>query len=177
MARIRKFVSYRRLERPYTRISKYRELSYVRARPHNKIVKFDVGNLNTDFQFSIRLKANDNLQIRDNAIEAARQSSNRYLVTKTGKMGFHLKIRTYPHHILRENPLASGAGADRMSTGMKNSFGKSIGIAAQIKKGQVIMQADVKKEHVQFAKDAMKRAAHKFPCSCSVEVVENKVAQ
>ena len=44
MARIRKGVSYRRLERPYTRKSKFRAKSFVRAVPHSKIAKFEFGN-------------------------------------------------------------------------------------------------------------------------------------
>ncbi|HII72249.1 TPA: 50S ribosomal protein L16, partial [Candidatus Woesearchaeota archaeon] len=109
-------------------------------------------------------------QIRDNAIEAARQTANRLVVKKLGKTGFKMKIRTYPHHILRENPLASGAGADRMSTGMKMSFGKPIGIAARIMKGQTIMELNVPKQNVAVAKEALKRAGSKFPCGVTIEV-------
>ena len=48
-------------------------------------------------------------------------------------MGYFFQLRIYPHHILRENPLAAGAGADRMSTGMKCAFGKPISVAARVK--------------------------------------------
>jgi len=176
MARIRKFAAYRRLERPYTRISKFRTKSYVRARPNCRIVRFDMGDLNKTFPYSVLLRSKSDLQIRDNAIEAARQTSNRLLQKKIGKTGWMMKIRLYPHHILRENPLASGAGADRMSTGMQKSFGKPIGIAAQIRKNQILFQIDVNKPHLAVAKDALRRAATKFPCSCLIEVVERKAA-
>jgi len=49
------------------------------------------------------------LQIRHNALESARMTCNRLLETNLGKSGYRLKIRTYPFHILRENPLAAGA--------------------------------------------------------------------
>ena len=173
MARLRKFSAYRRLERPYTRISKFRTKSYVRARPNVKIVMYDMGNLKETFPMRIILKSKADIQIRDNSIEAARQTANRVLVKKVGKTEFKIKIRVFPHHILRENPLASGAGADRMSTGMKCSFGKSIGTAAQLKFGQPIMQAEVREKGVAAAKLALKRAASKMPCPCTIEVIEN----
>ncbi|MFH1064736.1 MAG: 50S ribosomal protein L16 [Candidatus Woesearchaeota archaeon] len=177
MARIRKFAAYRRLERPYTRISKYRSKSYVRARPTCRIVRFDMGDLTKDFEYTIRLKTKDAIQVRDNAIESARQTSNRVLQKKIGKTGWMMKIRMYPHHILRENPLASGAGADRMSTGMKMSFGKPIGIAAQLREGQTILQIKVNKAHIAVARDALRRASTKLPCSCSIDVIENKIVK
>ncbi|MBW2967281.1 50S ribosomal protein L16 [Candidatus Woesearchaeota archaeon] len=174
MARLRKFAAYRCIERPYTRISKFRTKSYVRARPNCRIVRFDMGELTKKFPYSVQLKSKSHMQVRDNAIEAARQTSNRVLQKKIGKTGWMMKIRPFPHHILRENPLASGAGADRMSTGMKKSFGKPIGIAAQIKEGQIVFQIDTTKNHLATAKDALRRASSKLPFGTSMEVVEQK---
>ncbi len=168
MARLRKASTYRRTERPYTRFSKYRSKSYVRAKPNSNIVKFDLGDPSKEFTHMIELKSKEFLQIRHNALEAARQTANRCLEKRAGKGNYHMKIRVYPHHILRENPLASGAGADRMSTGMKKSFGKIIGCAAQIKEGQTIISARVNKAQVPIAKLALKRASQKFPCKCTI---------
>jgi large subunit ribosomal protein L10e len=170
MARLRKACAYRRLERPYTRRSKYKALSFVRATPASKVVRYDAGNLSKDFDTHVDLCANDSIQIRHNSIESARLSANRHLEKALGKLGFHLKIRIYPHHILRENPLASGAGADRMSTGMQKSFGKPIGSAARVRAGQTVFTAGVDKAQVEVAKNALKRASHKLPCSCTVVV-------
>ena len=170
MAKVRKFVAYRRLERPYTRRSKYAERSFIRANPHIKIVKFDMGNTTKDFPAKVYLVAKSDLQIRHNALESARLASNRYLEKKLGKMGFHLKLNVYPHHILRENPLASGAGADRLSTGMKMSFGKPIGAAAQIRKNQRIFSVGVEKEHLEVAKEALRKASTKLPWGYKVVV-------
>ncbi len=174
MARIRKFSAYRRLERPYTRKSKYRKKSYVRATPNSKIVRYVMGNLKSEFPESIDLISKDNIQIRHNAIESARLICNRRLESTVGKLNYKFIIRMYPHHILRENPLASGAGADRMSTGMKSSFGKPIGIAAQVKKGKVLMTIETSKTHLPLVKKALKLAAYKLPCSCSVTMNESK---
>ena len=174
MAKLRKGVSYRFLERPYTRKSKYRTKNYVRASPHNLIVRYDMGELQRKFDYKVEVKALESLQIRHNALEAARKSSNRVLEKKTGKVGFRLKLRVFPHHILRENPLASGAGADRMSTGMAHSFGKPIGLAAQVAKGQTLFDIFVDKNNIPVAKEAAKRIRSKIPCKCRFLIVENK---
>lgn len=168
MAKTRKFCAYRRLERPYTRFSKFRAKSYIRARPNCRVVRFDMGTDAKEFSTVLDLVVKDDLQIRDNALESARQTSNRVLEKKIGKNEYKYKMMVYPHHVLRENPLASGAGADRMSTGMKCSFGKAIGIAAQLKKGQAIFRVMVNRPNVATARVALKRASQKLPCTCSI---------
>jgi large subunit ribosomal protein L10e len=173
MARLRKFSGYRALERPYTRKSKYRAKSFVRASPPHKIVRFDMGALSSSFAYRLELRVKEALQIRHNAIESARQSSNRLMEKKAGKTEYKMKIRKYPHHVLRENPLASGAGADRMSTGMQKAFGKPIGTAAQFKVNDIFMTIDVNEAHLETAKSALTRAKNKLPCRCSITVVKN----
>lgn len=171
MAKARKAVSYRALERPYTRVSKYRKLNYARANPPPKIVQFVTGNKNKeDFPRKVSLISETALQIRDLALESARQSANRRLEKKVGKDSFKLTIKSYPHHILRENPLASGAGADRMSTGMQKSFGKSIGRAARIMPGAEVIIVEVEDKNISVAKEALKLASHKLPNSYKIKV-------
>ena len=174
MARIRKFAAYRRLERPYTRISKFKKQSYIKANPRVNIIRFAMGNTKKTFPYRLDLISKDNLQIRQNAIESARMGCNRVLEKKIGKPAYHFKIRIYPFHILRENPLAAGAGADRFSTGMKHSFGKAMGNAARIKKGKVLLSVGVNKQNIPVAREALKRAQNKLPCACSIQVVEAK---
>ena len=170
MARLRKFCAYRRLDRPYTRKSKYRNLSYIKTSPNIKIVRFEGGNLKREFPARVDLVSKEPLQIRHNAIESARLTANRYLEKKVGKHEFRLSIRMYPHHVLRENPLAAGAGADRMSTGMKRSFGKAIGKAAQVWVGKPVLSVYVEKKHADSAKKALLRASKKFPGKYTVQV-------
>ncbi|MFO8015713.1 MAG: 50S ribosomal protein L16 [Candidatus Woesearchaeota archaeon] len=172
MAKLRKAVAYRRIERPYTRRSKYREKSFVKAKPSINIVRFDMGNLTRNFSYSVYLMADSDVQIRHNALESARLTAVRRLQPGVGKANYHMKMRVYPHHILRENPLAAGAGADRMSTGMKHSFGKVIGAAAQVRKGQPVFQVDVEKTGIKAAKNAMRKASNKLPCDCRIMVEE-----
>ena len=182
MAKLRKGISYSktfvrnkgakkvRLERAYTRKSKYRSKSFIRAAPRNRIIRFEGGNIKKKFEYQLDLVSKEIVQIRDNAVEAARQTSNRFLERNVGKTEFFSKIRIYPHHVLRENPLASGAGADRMSTGMKKSFGKNIGLAAQVKKGQVLYSLYVNEDNLEKGRTALNKLAHKLPCKCTISI-------
>ena len=174
MARLRKFVAYRRLERPYTRTSKYKAQAFIRMTPNQKVVRFDTGSVNKEFQFTLSLLSKSDLQIRDNALESARQTSNKLLETTLGISGFHMKVKVYPYHVLREHALAAGAGADRFSSGMAHSFGKPIGVAARVKKGQSIFQVNVDKQNLGVAKQALERASKKLPCSYTIRVIEKK---
>jgi len=173
MAKLRKFAAYRRVERPYTRKSKYKKKSFVKAPPNMRIVTFDMGNLQKTFEYSMHLCAKTHLQIRHNALESARQTSNRFLEKALGKGGYSMKVRVYPHHVLRENPLAAGAGADRMSTGMQLAFGKAIGLAAQVKEGQPIFTVCVDKANIAPGRIALERASKKLPCTCRVVIEGN----
>ena len=174
MARLRKFVAYRRLKRPYTRTSKFKAKAYIRMTPHVKVVRFDTGDLNKVFEFTLNLLSKSDLQIRDNALESARQTSNKLLESYLGLNGFHLKVKVYPYHVIREHALAAGAGADRFSSGMAHSFGKPAGLAARVKKGQTIFQVSVDEQNLGVAKQALERASKKLPCSCTIQITEKK---
>ena len=170
MARLRKFVAYRSLKRAYTRFSKYKTKNFVRMRPVCKVVRFDMGEQRADYQHRLALlpATETGFQIRDNAIESARQSANRVLESALGKTGYFFRTKIYPHHIMRENPLASGAGADRMSTGMAHNYGKPMGVAAQVKPGKPVFEVFVNKENISLAKKALKRASYKIPNHCLI---------
>ncbi len=173
MARLRKASAYRKIERPYTRKSRYKTHNFVRAQPSSKIIRYVMGNPKKKFDITVNLISKESIQLRHNCIESARQTSNRFMEQSFGKEGYHFVIRMYPHHILRENPLAAGAGADRMSTGMKHSFGKSISIAAQVFAGKTIMSLSVSASGIVNARHALKRASYKLPCRTKIEVVYN----
>jgi large subunit ribosomal protein L10e len=174
MARIRKFVAYRTLKRPYTRFSKFKAKSYIRMTPNIKVVRFNTGSPGKEFNCTLNLQAKTKLQIRDHALESARQTSNKLLESNLGVAGFHLKVVTYPYQILREHALAAGAGADRFSSGMAHPFGKPIGVAARVNKGQTVFQLRVDKQNLDVAKQALERASKKLPCSCIIQVLEKK---
>ena len=130
MASLRKAKCYRNVKRAYTRKSKYKKKGYIKAIPSLKIVKFDIGNLKKKFSNEVSLYSKEKIQVRENALESARLIVNRKLNKVLGASNFHLKLRLFPHHALRENKMLTGAGADRMQTGMQRAFGKVIGSAA-----------------------------------------------
>lgn len=177
MARLRKFVSYRTVKRPYTRKSKYSKKNFIKVYPSSRIQRFQVGDAKRTFRYKAVIKAQVATQIRHNALEAARLTANKALEKGVGKNNYFLKMRVFPHHVLRENPLAKGAGADRMSTGMAHSFGKKVSSAAQLRKGQIIYEACVDKNGLSVAKLAMQRQIHKFPCKCSVQLYDTETGK
>ena len=174
MVRLRKFVAYRKLERPYTRVSKYKGKSFIKMSPHIKVIGFELGSPKKKFSYNLRLISKDDLQIRENALESAKQTSNKLLETSIGLSSYHLKLRTYPHHVLREPALASGAGADRFSSGMAHSFGKPLGVAARVREGQVLFQVNVDKQNLEIARQALESASKKLPCPCMIQIAERK---
>jgi len=173
MAKVRKFVAYRRLERPYTRKSKFRKKNYVRATPNTRVVRFNMGDSKKSYFHTLGLISKQDIQIRHNAIESSRLAANRRLEKEVGVGNYFFQIRMFPHHILRENPLAAGAGADRMSTGMKRSFGKPIGTAAQVRENQQIFIVNVPEESLVTARNALKVAIHKLPGK--YQIIESKI--
>ena len=150
--------------RPYTR------KDYIRKIPASKIVQYDMGNLSEDFPLQVSLVVKDHTHLTHNALEAARVAANRYLQRMTGKLGYRLKIRTYPHHIVRENPMATGAGADRVQSGMRGAFGKAVSSEALVRKDQKVVTAYVNVKDFEHAKVALNRAAMKLPVSCRLTV-------
>lgn len=170
MSKLRPGRCYRELERPYTRVSiRNPRKSYVKGVPGLRISQFEMGKLR-DYSHRAFLIAERACQIRHNTLEAARVMVVKTLEKRIKE--FFVKLRVYPHHVLRENPLATGAGADRYQKGMRLSFGKPIGVAAQVDKGQILFEVRVDKPHVEIAKEALKKASYKLPTPCKITVEE-----
>ncbi len=86
MAKLRPAKCHRRLKRAFTRTSKYRKKSYIRAAPNHKIIHFDSGNKRYEFfPSTVTLYAKKDINLRHNAIEAARIAVNRYMNKVLGK--------------------------------------------------------------------------------------------
>ena len=162
---------YRKHQRPYTRQSiRVPKKGYVKGVPKPKITEFELGT-KANYEFRLFLTAERPVQIRHNSLESARIRAVQVLEKNIGRGNtFFLKVRVYPHHVLRENALATGAGADRFQQGMRQSFGKPIGTAAQVDVGQKIMEIRVNKAGITTAKMALKKAAYKLPTPCRVLV-------
>jgi len=157
---------------PYTRKSRAKEKAYIKTVPQNKIVKFVMGNQKAynegKHPFVVRLISEERVLVRDNALEAGRMLINKKMDTSAPGM-YYFIVRVYPHHILRENKTAAGAGADRVSTGMTQSFGVTIGRAAIVNVGQDIFYISCENEKaVRAAREALKDAKAKVPCRCRV---------
>jgi large subunit ribosomal protein L10e len=166
---IRPSKCYRTPHRAYTRISASKpRKSYIKGVPKPKIAVFELGTKG-NYENSVFLLSNHEIQIRHNSLEAARIAAVRHLEKKLGT-AFFFKVLVFPHHVLRENPLATGAGADRFQQGMRMSFGKPIGTAARVRSGQRLLEVRVNSKDVAEAKMALKQATHKLPTTCSIAV-------
>jgi large subunit ribosomal protein L10e len=160
---------YRKLERPYTRQSRKKpRKGYVKGVPDKKIHRFEMGDSRKPYKVRAYLVSERGVQIRHNALEAARIVTNKYLEVNIGKDNYFIKVLIYPHHIMRENALATGAGADRFSEGMRRAFGKPIGLAARVKPSQRILEVRADKGNEKHVKEAFRRASMKFPTPCRV---------
>ncbi len=156
---------YREQDRPaYTR------KEYITGIPGSRITFYERGDPNTDFPIQVSLETQEKGQIRHTALESARVSANRLMEKKAGEESYYLKLRVYPHQILRENPIALGAGADRISDGMRKAFGRPVGLAARVSPGKKILTIRTKEEFYNQAKEAMRRARMKLPIPAKVRI-------
>jgi len=163
---------------PYTRKSKRKAKSYIKAVPNSKVVKTKMGDIkgfdSNSYPIQLNIISRGRVQLRDNSIEAVRQHLNRFLQEKLGK-DFYLEVKVYPHHIQRENKMITGAGADRMQTGMSQSFGKTMGRAALVHAGQIMFIVGVKTpKHEAEARKLISSIKARLPCSVGVETVRLK---
>ena len=165
---LRKALSYsKKYTRPYTRHSKKKSKSYIKTVPQQKVVRFKMGAIkdfgDNKFKIIIKLLAGEKVLIRDNALEASRQYIHKILEENL-QGSYYFGVEVYPHHILRENKMLTGAGADRMQTGMTNSFGTTIGRAAMLPENKEIFLIAVNTEKARkLAFAALERIKAKLP--------------
>jgi len=177
MPAIRKANAYsKRKVTPFTRASKKRQKSYIKTVPPQKIVKFSMGKViligTKKLPHELTVVSTEPVQLRHNALEACRQFINKKLEKQTNGM-YAFKVIPYPHHIQRENKMITGAGADRMQTGMQLSYGKSMGKAAILKKGSKIFVIYVQNpKTVTFARHVLKQTKAKLPGQIRVDYVD-----
>lgn len=151
---------------------------YTGGVPNNRILRYHMGNRKKaetgGFPVALELHADNACQIRDSALESARQVANSTIRDNAGTEGYALRMHTYPHQILRENKQATGAGADRVSQGMRLSFGKNVGTAARVKKNDVIVSIHTSAEFYLDARNALRKAGMKFPSPTHIRVVRGE---
>jgi large subunit ribosomal protein L10e len=149
----------------------YTSKQFAPGAPNPKVARFTTGKSNPDYDFMAQLVSEGRVQIRHNALEAARVAANKKMAT-VGEDNYFLVVKTYPHIILRENKMIATAGADRLQEGMRKAFGKPIGLAARVGIGDVVLELSVKSENLEKAKVSMKAASAKLPMKTRTEIVE-----
>ncbi|MDY6761884.1 MAG: 50S ribosomal protein L16 [Candidatus Nanohaloarchaea archaeon] len=159
---------------PYTRMSQKKEDNYISGAPAPKISQFENGSKNREFDEEVRavLTVEDDCSIRANALEAARVAANSHLRKELGIENYHLKVKVYPHHVLRHHPLAGVAQADRYYEGMRKPFGRPTGRAAIVDDGQEILYIRLAGTDKQVARKALERAGDKIPAGYRVRLEE-----
>ena len=153
----------------------YTRREYMGGVPNCRITQFDSGNLQREFPLSLTLMTEEAAQVRDIALEAARVSAGR-VMEKAAPNEFHLKVRRYPHQILREHKMAMGAGADRISDGMRHAFGKAVGHAVRANIGMALITVHTTEAHLADAREALRKASHKLPVPTRVDVIRSPSA-
>lgn len=163
---------------PFTRKSKFKQKAYIKSVPATKLTKMRMGDLAGykvgKYKTILTVRTRHRVQLRDNALEASRQFLNRFLGEKIGKE-WYFEVKPYPHHVIRENKMLTGAGADRMQTGMALSFGKSTGRACLMNRGDPIFVIGVnglKNESV--ARKLVGSVRARMPCTMHIETVRTK---
>ena len=151
----------------------YTRKKYIGGIPNMRVGQFVTGNRRGEFEYELELIAQEKCQILDNALEAARIVLTRTLSRKVGDKNFKAQILVYPHHVLRENKQATGAGADRVSEGMRRAFGKKVGNAARIDTYQPVIRVWVNEDNIDIAKDGLRKASMKLPTPCRIKIKEN----
>lgn len=161
----------------YTRVANNPSDSFITGIPGNKIVHYDMGNTKGRYNTVASVMAKSRIQVRHNALESARIITQKFLERELGVVNYWFKVRVYPHHVMRENAMATGAGADRVQDGMRRSFGKPMGRAARVNANQKILSVyfnDVG-ENIVKVKNALKRAVSKLPGDLSIVVEPNPI--
>jgi large subunit ribosomal protein L10e len=159
---------YRELSKP-----SYTRRDYVTGIPGSKIAQHNMGNLQSDpqdYPVHISLRLEEECQVRHGSLESARLSANRVMLKQVGQENYKMVLRKFPHQILRENKQATGAGADRVSDGMRQAFGKPVGTAARVQDGERVFTVYCDPEDADVAKDALRRAYNKMSPPCRIDV-------
>lgn len=162
-----------------TRKSKKTQFSYVKMVPPQKVVKFNMGDVKAfeegKFNYKITFSTKENIQIRDLALEAVRQSIHKDM-TNAFQKNYFFRCHAYPHNILRNNRVYSGGSkGERIQTGMSKSFGTPEGRAAVLKAGKVIFSAYFSgEENISKVRDYFIKTKSKLPCATKIVVEKIK---
>ncbi|MFW9824408.1 MAG: 50S ribosomal protein L16 [Candidatus Thorarchaeota archaeon] len=167
--------------RPYQhkRSSNHRR-EYARGGSQSKIVRYWGGNKDIDWKdwdLVVGLKVKRQIQISSNSLEAIRITINGVLQRMLGRQNFRLRVRPKPFQKIRENRMLAFAGADRVQSGMRNSFGRSMGVAARIKAGQIIVDVGTSIKNLDLVRDRLRVASMKVSSPCQIVILSYKTPE
>ncbi|MFX1393710.1 MAG: 50S ribosomal protein L16, partial [Promethearchaeota archaeon] len=127
-----------------------------------------------EWDLVVGLKVDKQIQISSNALEAIRITINGVLQKYLGRLNFRLRIRPKPFQKYRENRMLAFAGADRVQSGMRNSFGRSTGVCARVRAGQVVVEVGTYVKNLRLIRDRLRVASMKIPCTCQIVILKYK---
>ncbi|TFG23210.1 MAG: 50S ribosomal protein L16 [Promethearchaeota archaeon] len=154
-----------------------RRREFARGGSQSKIVRYWGGNKEIpweEWQLVLGLKVDKQIQISSNALEAIRITINGALQKRLGRNNYRLRVRSKPFQKYRENRMLAFAGADRVQSGMRNSFGRSTGVCARVRAGSVICEVGCALRNLPLVRDRLRVASMKVPTSCQIVVLKYK---
>lgn len=144
----------------------YVRTEYISGAPGVK-VRFKVGG-GTKYDFIVRVVSKQGAIIKQESIEAARAAINNRLQKTVGEGNYSLIVKTYPHVVIREHKMLTGAGADRLSEGMRRAFGKPTTRGAKVSKNQEIFEIRAFKKDWPSIEEAIKIGLYKLPVEVKI---------
>ncbi len=163
----------------YKRSSNHRR-EYARGGAQSKIVRFWGGTKEIpwdEWELVVGLKVKKQVQISSNALEAIRITINSALQKTIGRNSFRLRIRPKPFQKYRENRMLAFAGADRVQSGMRHSFGRSTGVCARVRAGSIIADVGTNIKNLPLVRDRLRVASMKVPSPCQIVILQYKMPE
>ncbi len=153
---------------------------YARGGAQSKIVRFWGGNKEApwdSWDLTISLKVNRQIQISSNSLEAIRITINSALQNQLGRSNYRFRVRPKPFQKYRENRMLAFAGADRVQSGMRNSFGRSTGVCARVRAGAVVCDVGTSLKDLAIVRDRLRVASMKVSSPCGIVITRYKTPE
>lgn len=150
----------------------YTRKEYISGSPSLKVSRFTLGKYSESYTHGYLLEATEDGLIGHGSLEAARVAANKVLEDGLGENNYFLKIVPFPHLVIRQHRFLAQAGADRLSQGMKRSFGKPTNLAAKVRIGDAVMEVRVGDIDPKIVKEALRLASSKMAVRCRMKIIE-----
>jgi len=153
---------------------------YARGGAQSKITRYWGGNMEVDWddwEIVLGLRVAKQIQVSSNALEAIRITVNSPLQKILGRTNYRMRVRSKPFQKYRENRMLAFAGADRVQSGMRNSFGRSTGMCARVRAGSIIVDVGTHLKNLEVVRDRLRVASMKISCNGQVVVLKYKTEE